>query len=103
MLIVSQNKEKIFLFGMVFNSLEYAKKIDLKGKTEHIRHTICISDGWQEELAEYKSKERCLEVLKDFCEAYKNELYTLEFFDVSAETTRPAIYRNNTAFEFPKN
>ena len=50
MLIVSQNKESV----------------DRKGKGETIRHTICISDGCLEEIAEYPTKERCLTVLKDF-------------------------------------
>ena len=42
MLIVSQNKESV----------------DRKGKGETIRHTICISDGCLEEIAEYPTKER---------------------------------------------
>lgn len=34
-----------------------------EGKKQEVRHTICISDGCLEEIAEYGSKERCLEVL----------------------------------------
>jgi hypothetical protein len=101
MLLISQNKERIYWFGRAFNSLEYHEDTFKKGKTEKTRHTICISDGCLEEIAEYESKERCLEVLKDFCEAHRNECYTLEFFDVAAEATRPATYHNNTVFEFP--
>lgn len=84
MLIVSQNKEKVLWFGRAFNALEYAENMDRKGKKETIRHTICISDGCLEEIAEYPTKERCLEVLKDFCETYKDECYTVDFFDVAA-------------------
>lgn len=101
MLIISQNKEKVLWFGRAFNALEYAEDVERKGKTEKIRHTICISDGCLEEIAEYPTKERCLAVLEDFCEAYKNECYTVDFFDIAAQATRPGIYRQNTAYEFP--
>jgi hypothetical protein len=66
------------------------------------RHTICISDGCLEEIAEYESKERCLEVLKDFCEAHKDECYTRKFFDCNMRANRTAIYRKNIVFEFPE-
>lgn len=79
MLIVSQNKEKVLWFGRAFNALEYSEQVDHKGKKETVRHTICISDGCLEEIAEYQTKERCLQVLKDFCGVYENECYTVEF------------------------
>lgn len=101
MLLISQNKEKVLWFGRAFNALEYYEDKMHKGKKEEIRHTICISDGCLEEIAEYPTKERCLEVLKDFCEAYKNEVYTGEFYDLAAQATRPAIYVMNTVYEFP--
>lgn len=100
MLIVSQNKEKVLWFGMAFNALEYSEDIKRSGKKEEVRHTICISDGCLEEVAEYKTKERCLEVLKEFCSMYKSE-YTAEFFDYTARTNGPGIYRNNIVYEFP--
>jgi hypothetical protein len=101
MLLISQNKERIYWFGRAFNSLEYHEDSFKRGKSETTRHTICISDGCLEEIAEYESKERCLEVLKDFCEAHKDECYTVEFFDIAAQATRPATYRKNIVFEFP--
>jgi hypothetical protein len=101
MLIVSQNKERVLWLGIALNALEYAESVDRKGKKETIRHTICISDGCLEEIAEYPTKERCLTVLKDFCEAYKDECYTVDFFDVAAQATRPGTYRQNKVFEFP--
>lgn len=101
MLLISQNKEKVLWFGRAINALEYSEDTTYKGKKEEIRHTICISDGSLEEIAEYLTKERCLEVLKDFCEAYKNEVYTCEFYDLAAQATRPAIYMKNTVYEFP--
>lgn len=73
----------------------------IKGKKETVRHTICISDGCLEEIAEYQTKERCLQVLKDFCGAYENECYTVEFFDTAAQATRPAMYKKNIVYEFP--
>ncbi len=99
MLIVSQNKERVLWLGIALNALEYAESVDRKGKKE--THTICISDGCLEEIAEYPTKERCLTVLKDFCEAYKDECYTVDFFDVAAQATRPGTYRQNKVFEFP--
>lgn len=78
-----------------------ARKIEIKGKKETVRHTICISDGCLEEIAEYPTKERCLQVLKDFCGAHENECYTVEFFDVAAQATRPAMYKKNIVYEFP--
>lgn len=36
-----------------------------EGKRQEVHHTICISDGCLEEIAEYESKERCLEVLDE--------------------------------------
>ncbi len=102
MILVSQNKERVLWFGRAFNALEYNEDIRKKGKQEVIRHTICISDGCLEEIAEYDSKERCLEVLKDFCGAYEKECYTTEFFDQSAQSQRPAIYRKNIVYQFPE-
>lgn len=101
MLIVSQNKEKVLWFGRAFNALEYTEDVDCKGKNKRIRHIICISDGCLEEIAEYPTKERCLAVLKYFCETYKDECCTVEFFDSAAQATRPGIYRQNKVFEFP--
>lgn len=70
-------------------------------KQETVRHTICISDGCLEEIAEYPTKERCLQVLKEFCSSYEGECYTVEFFDESARAIRPATYRKNHVYEFP--
>lgn len=102
MLIVSQDGEKVLKFGRAFNALEYAEQVDRKGKNEVVRHTICISDGCLEEVAEYESKERCLQILNDFCGAYESECYTAEFFDASAEATRLAMYKRNIVYHFPK-
>ena len=101
MLIVSQDKEKVLWFGRAFNALEYSEQTEKKGKQENVRHTICISDGCLEEVAEYESKERCLQVLKEFCEAYESERYTKEFFDIAAQASRPGTYRKNIVYEFP--
>lgn len=101
MLIVSQNKEKILWFGRAFNALEYSEQVNRKGKKETVRHTICISDGCLEEIAEYPTKERCLQVLKEFCSSYEEACYTVEFFDESARAIRPATCKKNLVYEFP--
>lgn len=102
MLIVSQNKEKVFWMGQAFNALEYQETIDRKGKKEQVRHTICISDGCLEEVAEYESKERCLLVLKEFCTAYKRSCRIREYFDHAAQATIPVTCQTNSVFEFPE-
>ena len=64
--IRSQDKEKLYCFGSIFNSLQYAERPDFKrGKESCIHHTICISDGCLKETAEYESKARCIEVLDE--------------------------------------
>lgn len=102
MLLVTQNKERVIWFGRAFNALEYNESVDRKGKNETVRHEICISDGCLEPIAEYESKERCLEVLKEFCKAYENECYIMEYFDVQAQATVPTFVKQNTVFEFPE-
>lgn len=54
MLIVSQNKEKLMMFGISFNGLEYGEKIVKNSRKEEIHHKIFISDGCLEEVGEYK-------------------------------------------------
>lgn len=100
MIIVSQDKEKVLWFGRAFNALQYAEDYSQGKKT--LRHTICISDGCLEEIAEYESKERCLEVMKEFCQAHEKEVYTSEYFDEAARATVPAICMQNITFEMPE-
>ncbi len=65
--IRSQNREKLYIFGISFNSLQYEEQHDYKrGKEAATHHTICIADGCLEEIAEYESKERCIEVLQSY-------------------------------------
>ena len=71
--IRSQNKEKLYRLGGNYACIEYGEYEDIKkkrGGTEENkkRHTICISDGCLEEIAEYESKERCIEVLDEIQE-----------------------------------
>jgi hypothetical protein len=101
MLLVSQNKEKVYSFGRAFNSLEYQEDIDHKGKKESVRHTIQVCDGCGEEIAEYETKDRCLQVLEDFCKEYKNECYTIEKINPVTQIASTTIYHNNIVFEFP--
>lgn len=75
--IRSQNREKLYCFGSFFNSLGYVEQKDFKkgkkGAVVVVRHTICIFDGCLEEIAEYESKERCIEVLDEIqavCRSY---------------------------------
>lgn len=65
--IRSQNREKLYCFGISFNALEYSEDtVHKKGaKAPAVRHIICIADGCLEELGEYESKERCLAILDE--------------------------------------
>lgn len=74
--IRSQNREKLYAFGICFNCLQYEEKHDRKrGKEAAVHHTICISDGCLEEIAEYESKERCIEVLDEIEKVCSSYLY----------------------------
>lgn len=78
--IRSQNKEKFYMFGNGFNCLGYEKRngrhvICIGGgvKTTEIIEVMCIADDSAEEIAEYESKERCIEVLDEIqaiCRSY---------------------------------
>lgn len=60
--IRSQNREKLYQLGGNYATLEYVEYMK-KGAEE--RHTIRIGNGCTEEIAEYESKERCIEVLDE--------------------------------------
>lgn len=75
--IRSQNREKLYIFGISFNSLQYEEQHDYKrGEEAATHHTICIADGCLEEIAEYESKERCIEVLDEIEKVCSSYLYT---------------------------
>ena len=75
--IRSQNREKLYIFGISFNSLQYEEQHDYKrGKEAATHHTICIADGCLEEIAEYESKERCIEVLDEIGKVCVSYLFT---------------------------
>lgn len=68
--IRSQNKEKLYRLGGNYACIEYGEYEDIKRKRgaqpeKKKRHTICISDGCLEEIGEYASKERCIEILDE--------------------------------------
>ena len=76
--IRSQNREKLYRLGGNYACIEYGEYEDVKKKRggqqgQEMRHTICISDGCLEEIGEYSSKERCIEILDEIqkvCGAY---------------------------------
>lgn len=103
MLIVSQNKEKVMWFGRAFNALEYSKDVvKKKGEPEKERHTICISDGCLEEVAEYDSKERCMEVLREFCDEYEKGTDAVMAVDFTSTSPDRVVTYRNKVFEFPE-
>lgn len=79
--IRSQNKEKLYRLGGNYACVEYGEYEDIKKKrggaeADKKRHVICISDGCLEEIGEYATKERCLEVLDEIQKACVNYLFT---------------------------
>ena len=102
MLIVSQNKEKLMIFGISFNGLEYGEDTVKNGRKEEIQHKIFITDGCLEEVGKYKSKERCLEILKEICQAYENERFSDYAYDQAAMVQRPYIFAQNLVYEMPE-
>ena len=67
--IRSQDREKLYWLGGGYDCIGYEERVDIKKRRgsewAEERHTICISDGCLEEIAEYGSKERCIEVLDE--------------------------------------
>ncbi|CCX54933.1 hypothetical protein [Veillonella sp. CAG:933] len=67
--IRSQDREKLYCFGISFNSLQYSEEMEHKrGNKAEKHHAIYIADGCLEKIAEYESKERCIEVLDELQE-----------------------------------
>ena len=67
--IRSQDREKLYCFGISFNSLQYSEEMEPKrGNKAEKHHAIYIADGCLEKIAEYESKERCIEVLDELQE-----------------------------------
>ena len=83
--IRSQNKEKLYRLGGNYACVEYGEYEDIKKKrggaeADKKRHVICISDGCLEEIGEYATKERCLEVLDEIQKACVSYLLTAAGF-----------------------
>lgn len=83
--IRSQNKEKLYRLGGNYACVEYGEYEDIKKKrggaeADKKRHVICISDGCLEEIGEYATKERCLEVLDEIQKACVNACRTMPNF-----------------------
>lgn len=79
--IRSQNKEKLYRLGGNYACVEYGEYEDVKKKrggaeADKKRHVICISDGCLEEIGEYATKERCLEILDEIQKRCLTYLFT---------------------------
>lgn len=105
MLILSQDKEKVFVFEN-FQGIEYGttqnNKFRKGGEKPEDIPCIFLSDGCLEELARYKTKERCLEVIKQLCQAYESSCYSDHACDQAAMVQRPYLFMQNTVFEMPE-
>ena len=74
--IRSQNREKLYAFGNSFGCLQYKETKDYKrGEEKTVHHIICIAGEFLEKIAEYESKERCIEVLDEIEKLCGSYLY----------------------------
>lgn len=93
--ILSQNREKLYNMGGHIEGLGYEETHDYrqtvkgKKKEETARHTLQIFDGCAEEVAEYETKEDCLQVLR-MCA-----------FAISNSADNNAVYELPTQEELP--
>lgn len=97
--IRSQNKEKLYRLGGNYACVEYGEYEDVKKKrggaeADKKRHVICISDGCLEEIGEYATKERCLEVLDEIQKACVKAIkgYYVDKNSVSMGVHSPEYY-----------
>lgn len=93
--IRSQNKEKLYRLGGNYACVEYGEYEDIKKKrggaeADKKRHVICISDGCLEEIGEYATKERCLEVLDEIQKA------CVSYYRHAGKFGPPAHYRGQS-------
>lgn len=107
--IRSQNREKLYRLGGNYACIEYGEYEDIKKKRggaeeNKKRHTICISDGCLEEIAEYESKERCLEVLDEIQSACGRYLYCEENSGLlrGVEATSPVAVVVPVLYQMPE-
>lgn len=98
--IRTQNKEKLYRLGGNYACIEYGEYKDVKKKRggaegNEKRHTICISDGCLEEIAEYESKERCIEVLDEIQTVCGQYLYAAGSLGlmIGSEAIVPRVYQ----------
>lgn len=108
--IRSQNKEKLYRLGGNYACVEYGEYEDIKKKrggaeADKKRHVICISDGCLEEIGEYATKERCLEVLDEIqkaCVSSSNTEAVRNAGEIGeADSDSKGIYRHAGEFRPP--
>lgn len=75
------------------------KGIVRKGKRPSV-YRIGFNDGDETELTANGINE-LEELWRSLCPEFECECYTVEFFDVAAQATRPAMYKKNIVYEFP--
>lgn len=107
--IRTQNKEKLYRLGGNYACIEYGEYEDVKKKRggaggNEKRHTICISDGCLEEIAEYESKERCIEVLDEIQAVCGRYLYVAGSVGliIGSEATSPMSVVIPRVYQMPE-
>ena len=93
--ILSQNREKLYNMNGHIEGIGYEEEYECTrttrgaGKEKAIHHTLCVYDGCSEEVAEYATKEDCLQVLR-MCA-----------FAISNSADNNAVYEMPTQEELP--
>ncbi len=107
--IRSQNREKLYRLGGNYACIEYGAYEDVKKKrggaeADNKRHTICISDGCLEEIGEYESKERCIEIIDEIQGVCGQYLYAPgnTGFLIGSEATPPMAAVIPRVYQMPE-
>lgn len=93
--ILSQNREKLYNMGGHIEGLGYEETHDYrqtvkgKKKEETARHTLQVFDGCAEEVAEYATKEDCLQVLRMCAFAISNSADNNDVYELPTQEELP--------------
>lgn len=97
--ILSQNREKLYNMNGHIEGLGYEETYDYrhtaKGKKreETARHTLQVFDGCAEEVAEYATKEDCLQVLRMCAFAISNSADNNAVYELPTQEQLPELMK----------
>ena len=106
MWIRTQDRTKLYNLdnfqGIEYDTTEIHQKHRKGGEPPEKIPTLFLSDGCLEEIGRYATKERCLEVLDEIENAFKESCYSNRAFDVAAQAYRPYLFMCNMVYQMPE-